>query len=432
MDSSFKQTKISRILLQLNKIVLIFFYNISISFYYLAVKIAALFNPKAKLWADGRVNIFKELKEVNTNENIYWFHCASLGELEQGKPLIEKLKETDNSIKILITFFSPSGYEFGKDYNKADYVYYLPLDTFANAKQFIEMVNPTKAFFIKYEFWHHFLFQLNEKKIPTYLVSGVFRKNQLFFKWYGSFHKKMLTYFNFFFVQNENSKLLLTNLGYNNISVTGDTRLDRVYENSLTPEKPALIKKFTGNKKIIIVGSSWPTEEKIIAEFIHATKKDYKFIIAPHNIDKKHIKEIETLLTTNFIKYSEATYDNIGSYKTLIIDNIGILANTYQFTDIAFIGGGFTGSLHNILEPASFGNIILFGPKHSKFHEAEELMNINGAYEIKDSDDLLAIINHLEIDNNLKASQEVNRNYVKKGRGASEKILLELTKGFQK
>ncbi len=238
----------------------------------------------------------------------------------------------------------------------------------------------------------------------------------------------MLSSFTHFFVQNKTSKELLNSLNYKNTTIAGDTRLDRVYENSLSPEKPALIKKFVGNKKTIILGSSWPQEENIIADIINSTKKDYKFIIAPHNIDKKHISEIENLIETDFIKYSDATYENIGSYKTLIIDNIGILANTYQFTDIAIIGGGFSGALHNILEPASFGNVILFGPNHDKFHEAEELLQIKGAFEISDDDDLLAILNHLENDNNLASYQEVNKTYIKENRGASQKILSELKK----
>jgi 3-deoxy-D-manno-octulosonic-acid transferase len=405
---------------------LLFFYNISISLYFLAVKIASLFNPKAKQFVTGRQRVFEELKKITPNETIYWFHCASLGELEQGKPIIEKLKEGSTSIKILITFFSPSGYNLGKDYELADYTFYLPLDSKSNSKQFIDLINPKKVFFIKYEFWYHYLFQLNEKKIPTYLISGVFRKQQPFFKWYGNTHKKMLSFFTHFFVQNETSKKLLNSLNYNNVTIAGDTRLDRVYENSLTPEKPALIKKFVGNNKVIILGSSWPQEENIISEFINSTKKNFKFIIAPHNIDKKHITEIEKLIGTNYIKYSDATYETIGAHKTLIIDNIGILANTYQFTDIALVGGGFTGSLHNILEPASFGNVILFGPKHDKFHEAEELMAIQGAFEVDDSDDLIAIINHLEIENNLNKYQEVNKLYIKKNRGATQKILKEL------
>ncbi|MFB0926091.1 MAG: glycosyltransferase N-terminal domain-containing protein, partial [Vicingaceae bacterium] len=211
---------------------MLFFYNISISLYFLLVKIASLFNPKAKQFVTGRQSIFEELKKIPQNETIYWFHCASLGELEQGKPIIEKLKEDYTSIKILITFFSPSGYNLGKDYELADYTFYLPLDSKSNSKQFIDLINPKKVFFIKYEFWYHYLFQLNKKNIPTYLISGVFRKQQPFFKWYGGTHKKMLSFFTHFFVQNETSKKLLNSLNYNNVTIAGDTRLDRVYENS--------------------------------------------------------------------------------------------------------------------------------------------------------------------------------------------------------
>lgn len=405
---------------------MILFYQISIFLYFGAIKIASFFNPKAKLWIDGRATVFDELNKINLTNNIYWFHCASLGELEQGKPVIEKLKKKDPNITILLTFFSPSGYEYGKNYKTADFVFYLPIDTPSNAKKFIDIINPKKVFFIKYEFWYNYLFYLKNNSISTYLISGIFRKDQLFFKWYGSSYKKMLECFTFFFVQNESSQILLNNEGYKNVLITGDTRLDRVYENSLSPEKPPLIKKFSENKTTIIVGSSWPTEEKIFAEFIQSTNKDFKYIIAPHNINPNRITAIEELLDKDFIKYSEATYDNISSYKILIIDNIGILANTYQFTDIAFIGGGFTGALHNILEPASFGNVILFGSKHEKFHEAEDLMNIEGAYEIKYVDDLIAVINHLLIGNNLEKIQKVNRNYIKAGRGATDKILQQL------
>ena len=403
------------------------FYQLSISLYFLVIKTAAIFNPKAKLWLEGRENIFERLQRVNFNDNIYWFHCASLGELEQAKPVIEKLGKQDATIKFLITIFSPSGYEFAKEYKSADYVFYLPLDTPSNAKRFIELVNPKKAFFVKYEFWYNYLFQLNENKIPTYLISGVFRKNQLFFKWYGNTHKKMLSFFTHFFVQNKNSKNLLNKQGYNNVTISGDTRLDRVYENSLKPKSPPLIKEFIEGKKTIILGSSWNNEEAILSDFIQSTKKDFKFIIAPHDIKKNRIKSIENLLiNTSFIKYSDAKAENISDYSVLLIDNIGILANTYQFTDIAFVGGGYSGALHNILEPASFGNVVLFGPKHQKFHEAEELINVNGAYEIKDIDDLIGITNLLLTDDNLINTQQINKDYILQGRGASDKIIKQL------
>lgn len=406
---------------------MIFFYQISISIYFVAIRIASLFNPKAKLWIKGRKNVFEELKKINVNDNIYWFHCASLGEFEQAKPVIEKLKEKNTSIKILTTIFSPSGYKFAKAYKNTDYVFYLPLDTPKNAKQFIKLVKPNKAFFVKYEFWYNYLFELHANNIPIYLVSGVFRKNQLFFKWYGATHKKMLSFFTHFFVQNESSKKLLNSLKYNNVTITGDTRLDRVYKNAQNPNTPLLIKEFVADKKVIILGSSWSIEEKLIVEFIQSSKKDFKFIIAPHDIKKNRINSIENLLKgTNFIKYSEANINNISKHEVLVIDNIGILANTYQFTDIAFIGGGFSGALHNILEPASFGNVILFGPKHHKFHEAEELINYGGAFVINDLDDLIAITNLLLTNDKLSTTQKINTKYVLNGKGASVKILKQI------
>lgn len=408
---------------------MVFFYKISILTYLLGLKIASLFNTKAKLWVKGRVDIFDKIKEkVNSDEKIYWFHCASLGEYEQGKPLIEKLKQKDNSLKILVTFFSPSGYEYRKNETLIDYCFYLPIDLPTNAKVLIELIKPDKVFFIKYEFWYFYLKELYLQKTPVYLISGVFRKEQLFFKWYGTTHKEMLSFFNHFFVQNEKSKKLLTSLGFNNVTISGDTRIDRVYENSITPKELHLIKKFKADKKIIIAGSSWQQEEKIICDYISSSDKEFKYIIAPHNVSKTHIAEIEKLLedTTNYIKYSDATGENINQHTILIIDNIGILANTYQYTDIALIGGGFKGALHNVLEPASYGNVVMFGKKHSKFHEAEELLNIKAAYEISYTDDLIAAINHLLIDNNLETTKKAAKDYIINGVGATDIIMQNL------
>lgn len=406
---------------------MLFFYQISIRIYFIAIKIASFFNPKAKQWIDGRKNIFEQLKKtIHPNDKIYWFHCASLGEFEQGKPIIDEIKSKHSNIKVLVTFFSPSGYELRKNYTNADYVFYLPLDTKINALEFLKIVNPEKAFFIKYEFWYNYLFELNKNKTPTYLISGTFRKEQIFFKSYGTLNKKMLSFFTHFFLQNENSKTLLQSIGFNNSTITGDTRIDRVYENSLNPKNISLIKSFKGNKPLIVLGSSWQKEEEIITEFIHASKKNYKYIIAPHDINPEHIKKIKSLLKNDFILYSEANSDNIKSVSTLIIDNVGLLSNIYQYTDIAFVGGGFTGALHNILEPASFGNALLFGAKHHKFHEAEELLKLNAAYEVKDADDLLGVINHLEVDNQLKETQNAASKYIKEGVGATQLILKKL------
>lgn len=403
---------------------MIFLYQIPVYAYLIVVKIAALFNDKARLWLNGRKNLFDKIEAtVDSSEEIYWFHCASLGEYEQGKPLIEKLKNENTSLKIFVTFFSPSGYEYRKNDPLIDYCFYLPIDSATNAKKLVTLVKPTKAFFIKYEFWFFYLRELHLNNIPTYLVSGVFRESQLFFKWYGVTHKKMLGFFTTFFVQNERSKNLITNLGYSNVEVAGDTRIDRVYENSLHPEKLPLIEKFKADKRIVIAGSSWQQEEKIICDYISSSDKELKYIIAPHDVSSTHIAELEKLLGENsYLKYSEANEENITKHTILIIDSIGILANTYQYTDIAFIGGGFKGALHNVLEPASFGNVILFGEKHSKFHEAEELLVKQAAYEIKYTDDLIAAINHLLIEDNLTQTQQAAKDYITNGVGATNLI----------
>lgn len=281
-----------------------------------------------------------------------------------------------------------------------------------------------KSFFIKYEFWFFYLRELYQAHIPTYLVSGVFRKQQPFFKWFGDTHRKMLDYFTHFFVQNSRSEDLLRALNHTNVTRTGDTRIDRVHENSLNPQQLPIIEKFKAGKRIIIAGSSWEQEEKIIADYIQSSDKEFKYIIAPHDISPARIAAIEKLLgQNNYIKYSDATEENITGYTILLIDNIGILANTYQYTDIAFIGGGFRGALHNVLEPASFGNIVLFGKKHSKFHEAEELLSCKAAFEISYTDDLIGVINHLLQQQHLEVAQQAALDYIKNGVGASDKVL---------
>jgi 3-deoxy-D-manno-octulosonic-acid transferase len=400
-------------------------YQISILGYSYLIRIASLFNPKAKLWVDGRKNIFKQIQsQVNPTDNIAWFHCASLGEFEQGKPVIEAYKAKHPTTTILITFFSPSGYELRKNYEGADYVFYLPIDTKSNAKKFIEIIHPSVAFFVKYEFWHFYLEQLYQQKTPTYLISGVFRNDQLFFKWYGAWHKKMLHYFTHFFVQNSESETLLKKIGFNNTTVSGDTRFDRVYENSLNTIKLPIVEAFKNNQSIIIGGSSWQTEEKILANYFLSNKSNFKLIIAPHDISENHIKQIESLFKGKCIRYSKANEQNVVNENVLIIDNIGILANTYQYTDIAFIGGGFTGALHNILEPTSFGNAILFGLKHQKFHEAQDLINNGGAFTIKNKIDLDETI--IKISSQIEFIKTQNLNFIINNKGATNLILNKL------
>ncbi|TXB66851.1 3-deoxy-D-manno-octulosonic acid transferase [Vicingus serpentipes] len=397
-------------------------YQISVLSYSSLIHIASFFNPKAKQWVEGRKNIFNLIAStIKPSDKIAWFHCASLGEFEQGKPVIEGFKKKYPDHKILITFFSPSGYELRKNYGNADYVFYLPIDTKKNAKKFIKTIQPNVAFFVKYEFWNFYLEELFNKKIPTYLISGVFRKNQLFFKWYGAWYKKMLAYFNHFFLQNKASENLLKEIGYSNATISGDTRFDRVYENSLSPEELPIIKAFKSDQKIIIGGSSWPEEENILAKYYQSNQSNFKLIIAPHNISENHIQQIEKLFNNNCIRHSEATLKNIGTQNVLIIDNIGILSNIYQYTDIALIGGGFTGALHNILEPTSFGNTIFFGPKHQKFHEAQNLINAGGAITISTEFDFAKSIN--EIIPKLDIIKKQNIAFIANNKGATNIIL---------
>lgn len=399
-----------------------YIYQFSISIYLLAINIASLFNPKAKLWVSGRKNIFNKLKKsLVKNENIYWFHCASLGEFEQGKPLMEEIKKVNKSVKILVTFFSPSGYENRKRHPIIDYCFYLPIDSSKNAKKFITIAKPKKAFFVKYEFWYNYLNQLKNNNIPTYLIAGVFRKDQLFFQWYGIWFRKLLFSFNHIFVQNEPSSNLLTNYGIGNVTITGDTRYDTVYNNSRNHQPNQIIATFTKDHTTIIAGSCWEKEEELLAKHIASCKQSFKYIFAPHDVSKKHVEHIERLLNNNCIKYSEVNKNNINEHNVLIIDNIGILAHAYYYTDFAFIGGGFSNALHNVLEPACFGNIVLFGPKHQKFHEAQEMIDANCAFEIQSYSSLEASINQGLV--NLNTYKNNSTNYILNKKGATQKTL---------
>ena len=398
-------------------------YQIALFSYTILIRIASLFNHKAKLWLKGRKNSFPYLEtQIKKEYQIIWFHCASLGEFEQGKPLMEKIKKLHPEYKLLVTFFSPSGYEYRKDNPLINYVCYLPIDSKKNARKFIELVNPKQAYFVKYEFWYYYLANLHQQNIPTYLISGVFRTNQPFFKWYGGFNRKMLSFFTHFFIQNKVSVDLLNSIGFNNVTQSGDTRIDRVYENAQSPTPLPIIEKFTNKKPTIIIGSSWEKEEEIISTYIQTTDKKFNYIIAPHDVSKAHIDNLISTLDTKHLLYSEANQRNATQHNVLIIDNIGILANCYQYTDIALIGGGFSGSLHNILEPASFGNAILFGEKHQKFHEAQELIDNYAAFSIGSLDDFIAIINHLMMKENLQDTKNAAAKYIKNSVGATDKI----------
>jgi 3-deoxy-D-manno-octulosonic-acid transferase len=403
------------------------FYLAGIKIYYLLIAIASWFNPKARFWIKGRKGIFRKLKqEINPDEKIVWFHCASLGEFEQGRPLIEAFKEKHQEYKILLTFFSPSGYEIRKNYEGADYIYYLPIDTPKNAKRFLNIVNPSVVFFIKYEFWYSFIKEIRKREIPLYLVSGIFRKSQRFFKKYAYRSQKMLSEFKYFFVQNEESANLLKSIGVNNVSVTGDTRFDRVYAIAKNSKNLPLIENFKGNNKLLIAGSTWKPDEDLIIKYLNESKSDLKVIIAPHEIHPENIERIIKSINKDLeiLKYSEASNENISNAQVLIIDNIGLLSSLYKYGDMAFVGGGFGKGIHNTLEAATFGMPLLFGPNYIKFKEAVDMIDAGGAFPITKYDNLRDKIDFfISHPDEIIRAGKVTSNYVENKQGATLKIL---------
>lgn len=394
------------------------FYQIGTSFYFLIVRIVSLWNPKAKLFIKGRNETWDKLKDFRSeNKEVFWFHCASLGEFEQARPLIEKLKN-DIDCKVVVTFFSPSGYEIRKNYDQADLILYLPKDSTKNARAFLDLINPSKIFFIKYEFWANYLMQAYKRSIPTYLVSGVFRKNQVFFKWYGGFMRKILNSFEIIFLQNENSKILLNSISVNSI-ITGDTRFDRVMQNANKVESFPLIEKFINGSKMLVVGSCWAEDESIIFPILNKTTTE-KIIIAPHEIHESHLSNIEKSLQKKVLRYSLInSTEDIGQYDVLLIDNIGILMHLYQYADVAYIGGAFGKGLHNILEPASFGVPVIFGNKYSKFPEAYQFIDAKIGFSVKNSVEFKEIYSKLLSGN---ISEEVTH-FMTSQKGATTKIV---------
>ena len=364
---------------------MLFLYNIITLLASQLLKIVALFSPKMKLFLDGRKTVFETLKnKLNSSDKTIWFHAASLGEYEQGLPVIESIKEQFPKHKIIVTFFSPSGYEVRKNNTVADVTLYLPLDTIANAKQFIELVRPEMAFFIKYEYWPNYLNELKKNNIRTYLISGILRENQAFFKWYGGFYRNALKTFDYFFVQNESSKKLLQSIGFTNVKVSGDTRFDRVVSILERDNSLDFIEQFKDNKTTIVIGSSWPKDENLLVNYIDQSSDDVKFIIAPHNIKAEQIQELKKSITKKTVLFSEKENVQLSEFNVFIIDTIGILTKIYSYADIAYVGGGFGNpGVHNILEPATFGVPVIIGPNYSHFAEATALVNMDGCISIQ-------------------------------------------------
>jgi 3-deoxy-D-manno-octulosonic-acid transferase len=390
------------------------------------LKIVALFSPKIKLFVEGRKNVFTILEEkIKPSDKTIWFHSASLGEYEQGLPVIEKIKEKYPAHKIIVTFFSPSGYEVRKINTTADVTLYLPLDTKSNAKKFLKLAHPELAFFIKYEFWLNYLNELEKSQTPTYLISGIFRDNQMFFKWYGGFYRKALKAFTYFFVQNENSKEKIKSIGFDNVIVSGDTRFDRV--NAILERDNTLdfIEKFKNNTPTIIIGSSWPKDEVLLAEYINQASEDVKFIIAPHNIKSDQIASLKAQITKSTILFSEKENADLSSYNIFIIDTIGLLTKIYSYGTIAYVGGGFGNpGIHNILEPATFGIPIVIGPNYSNFAEAVELVALKGCLVISNNQELKQTLDRLLQDKAfLEEKSQICKSYIQNNKGATNSIM---------
>lgn len=403
-------------------------YNLIIYLYASAVRLAALFNKKASLMVAGHTEAFNKLKkEIDSSAKYIWFHAASLGEFEQGRPLIEEIRKQYPDYKILQTFFSPSGYEVRKNYKGADIVCYLPFDTPGNAHRFIALAKPCMAFFVKYEFWKNYLVELNRKSIPVYSVSSIFRDNQIFFRWYGASYRNVLKQFTHLFVQNEYSVSLLEKISVRNTTVVGDTRFDRVLEICRQAKELPIVEQFKGNAVTLVAGSSWAPDEDIFISYFNAHPK-MKLIIAPHVIDESHIKEIIGKLDRTVVRYTQATPETVAQADCLIIDCFGLLSSIYRYGEIAYIGGGFGVSIHNTLEAAVYGMPVIFGPNNKKFQEAQDLLVCKGGFEILGAQDFNQLMDRFLTDNSFldKAGKKAG-NYVRDNSGALEKIMHEIS-----
>jgi 3-deoxy-D-manno-octulosonic-acid transferase len=401
--------------------------NIIIRILAVAIRIASLWNIKARLWLRGRKNLLERVSEAlkNNNKPVIWMHSASLGEFEQGRFLIENLRKNYPGVCIVITFFSPSGYEVMKNYKGADFIFYLPEPTSNNAKKFIKILDPKLVLWIKYDYWYHFLHELKKRNTPLLLISAIFRRKHAFFKWYGPLYTEMLRCFTWLFVQDETSVERLHGIGINNTSVSGDTRFDRVIDIAENFTEIPMIKEFIGNAPVIVAGSTWNEDEEEIDHYAN-THPEIKFIIVPHEIGEDHLKEIEKLFRHR-IRYSTLVQNktNFSDTNTLIIDNIGMLSRLYKYATITYVGGGFGDEgVHNVLEAAVYGKPVIFGPVFNQFREAIDLLEEGAAFTIDTALDLEKVLNDLITDNKLyheccEAAQE----YVQAHKGATKKIL---------
>jgi 3-deoxy-D-manno-octulosonic-acid transferase len=403
-----------------------FLYNILIFLVDWLLPVIAFFNPKMKLFVTGRKTSMQQItSKLNPSDKVIWMHCASLGEFEQGRPIVENFKLQFPNYKIVLTFFSPSGYEIRKNYEGADVIVYLPMDTPQKVRKFINVVHPELAIFVKYEFWPNYLKQLRKQNIKTILISGIFRENQAFFKSNFAWYRNQLQAFSHFFVQDDTSVALLQNIGFQNVSKSGDTRFDRVLQLVSQKKDIPFLKEFAYGAHVLVAGSTWSPDETILIPYINQTQNlKHKFIIAPHNIHLTDIEKLKAGIHKNVVLYSQINVQNANEAQVIIIDSIGLLSAAYAYAQVAYVGGGFGTGIHNVLEPATYGIPILIGPKYQKFKEAVDLVNLGGCVEIKNELDLTQTLDLLAQNQNItKTKGQSSKHYVMNNMGASEKIL---------
>jgi 3-deoxy-D-manno-octulosonic-acid transferase len=406
-------------------------YNLIILVYFSAIRLASFFNPKAKLWVEGRKNLLVKIGADFSNsrksgDRIVWMHCASLGEFEQGRPILEGLKKTRPGLKLLVTFFSPSGYEIRKNFPLADWVHYLPSDTKANVSRFLDAVNPCLALFVKYEYWYHYLTCLKNRNVPTLLVAGVFRPSQPFFQWYGKLHRQMLRCFTKLLVQDQNTAEVLRSIHTPPVMVTGDTRVDRVKAIVDENKRIGTVEAFCQKAPVVVCGSTWEADEEMLVKIIqNESFENWKFIFAPHDVSTKHISQLKDKLPVPYVIFTESESPGWLSNepKVLLVDSIGILAYLYRYANIAYVGGAFGKGLHSILEPAAFGLPIVFGENFKKFAEAKHLVTQGGAFSVRNEKELASVMLDLQKEDFNKAASARTLSYITENRGASEKVL---------
>lgn len=410
-------------------------YELFIILYNIGVWVASFFSMKVRAMWKGEHRTFRVLREkIDPNAMYIWFHAASLGEFEQGRPIMEAIRREHPGYKILLTFFSPSGYEVRKNYDGADVVVYLPIDTKRNARRFLRLTNPVMAFFIKYEFWSNYLHMLKERHVPTFSVSSIFRPNQIFFRAYGKGYGKVLDCFTHFFVQNEESRDLLKSIGIDCVSVTGDTRFDRVLQIRDAGKSLPIVENFVGGTvedrpHVFIAGSSWPPDEDIFIRYFNE-HRDWKLIIAPHVIGDDHMKQILGKLERKTVRYTEATTENVVGAECLIIDCFGLLSSIYRYADVTYVGGGFGVGIHNVLEAAVWGKPVIFGPNNKNFQEAQGLLKAGGGFEVTSYDDFVGVMRKLADDKALEQSRERAGGFVESLAGATRQIMKEVKFDF--